>query len=295
MSSREVIDLTASTPEKKRARPREAEVVVVEEVEPEVQVVGESRRAVAPPPPPVAAPRPPKRICHFGVRCRKMTDRQHLLDFAHHDVRTAAPLPTLRLPPNMFGGPAAHAEYLAHRQRQLEQEERALVKAVADSLQAAAEARERQQMREQQDAEYARGLQRDKKAAASVRQLSAETVVVEEEEQKVEKGKEEEDDEVAVAQQQPEKRSRTELLPEPAESESDVVAVTFQLPDGSRVTRRFRGGDSCAQLFALAEERCGEVSGELQLLQLPQTALRREALIRDYGTKRYALFVRIAE
>ena len=280
--SREVIDLTTATPEKKK--PRHEEVVVVDDEE--VQVLGVRQPPV--PVVPVAAPpvRIPKQVCPFGVRCRKTKEREHMLAFAHHDIRASAapPLPTLRLPPNLFGSAAGHAEYLALRQRQLEQEERALVTAVADSLRAEAEARERQSVREQQDAEYERGLQHDKRAAATVRQRSAETVVVEEEVE-LEKHKEEE-------QAAPAKRARVELLPEPSEEAGDAVTVTFQLPDGNRATRRFRGSDSCEQLFVFAEDRSG---AQLELVQLPQTSLQRDRRVGDYGVKRFALFARVKE
>ncbi len=278
--SRQVIDLTVATPEKKcKTRPQQ----VVEVLDDEVAVVGERRPP--PPPRPAAAPAPPvgKRVCAFGVRCNRMSDGNHLREFAHHDIREA-PLMTMAMP-NLFGGPEGQRQYLLQRQRELEKEERAMVAAVAKSIREADEAAERKRVRDEQDNEYKRGLQRDKKVAATVRQQSVETLVIDE-------TPEDKADEAVVVEET--KRPRVELASEP-EAGDAAVAVTFQLLDGNRVSRRFLMTDSCEQLFAFAEEKSGNVEGQLDLVQLPQGTVKREATIEQVGSKRILLYVRVKD
>lgn len=274
-----MIDLT--TPK----RPKLEEVVNVDD---EIEFVGVRQHH---PPPAAEVAHRPKRICAFGVRCNRMTDREHLLNFSHAD-NEIRPLPTLALPVNMFGGALAQQSYLLARQRELERQEQQLVAALAQSIREQNEADERQRVREQQDAEYQKGLARDKKAAASKRQTSVETILVDEEQKDEDRKKADEELSVTVAES---KRPRLveELRPEPDADDPNAVSVTLQLLDGSRQTRRFQGGDKAVQIHVFASTLHPKESS-LMLVRLPEGKVDPDQLVSSFG-KRVLLFVKLDE
>ncbi len=290
--SDDVIDLTT---------PQKPEVVNVDDNDDDVVIMGVGRGAVrrerplyAPAPsqrlssPPIHAP---KRVCAFGVRCNRMTDREHLLNFSHAD-NEIRPLVTLALPVNMFGGVQMQQNYLLARQRELERQERELVAALEASKREEAEARERKKVRDMQDAEYKASLAKDKKLDASKRQKTAETICVEEE------GNANHvmalDDEII-----PQTLDRDTVFaidPEPDAKEDGVVSVTLQLLDGSRHSRKFRGQSLASQVYAYAMSLMpSDASKKIDLVRLPEGKVNPGQTIASCGVARILLFVKLEE
>jgi hypothetical protein len=282
-----IIDLTSP----KKAR---IDVISLDDDHDEVQFVGFSGplpelRPFVPPPRVVYHPanHVPKRICSFGVRCNRMTDPEHLAAFSHadHEIR---PLPTLALPVNMFGGPAAQHAYLLQRQRELERQERELVAAVADSLRAEAESKERQRVRDLQDLEYQQSLAKDKKVEASKRQQSSETICVEDAAKVFPPPAH-----VLVASPVV-VDAVLSLDPEPDASEAGAVAVTVQLFDGTRHTRRFRCEELCENVYTFARTKLENAKEKIDLVQLPEGRVDPHHTVASVGKKRVLLFVKTA-
>ena len=247
----DVVDLT-QTPDRKPT-PRQVEVVVLDDSGPggsqAETVVSETVNSAPPAPRPL--PRQPElrvrlKQCKFGQRCRKLHDSFHLARFAHNHVAAVSPQ-SLTLPPNLFGGGAqGHQRFVEERRRQLEREEQQLVQTIAKSLEEERAAAERQKLREAQDAEYRKSVRQDRKTIdrekAKKRQKIKETIALDDAVQL-----DEEEEFQNVSKTTPKYAA---LSDEPNVSEPDCVSVTFQLPNGKRITRRFRRNMSTEQLYA---------------------------------------------
>lgn len=250
--------------------------------------------------------------CRFGKQCRLQDSVPHCAQYAHNNpFRMAAPpfsasvasatmLSRLQSPVNLFGPPSTglHQQYLADLRRAKEREEEELRRAIAASHVESQKARERETLRNEQEKEYKRGLRRDKR-----KEKKAQKRQREEEEQRA---KEEQEAREKAEQQQKAADARKALfsVEEPSDANGNVVSVTFQFPDGLRLTRRFLCDASQKSdvlyeyvLYCKEQKLNEQVPDDFVMVQLPKGELRRgeEMAAALEGSKRVLLFVKKAE
>jgi FAS-associated factor 2 len=123
-------------------------------------------------------------------------------------------------------------------------------------------------LRQEQDSAYERSLAQDRERARLRKEAEAAAAAAE----KAKLQEEQAAAELAAKKQQWRKWRASEITPEPAAAEKDVVRIALKMPEAARITRRFRASDSMVDLYDFVEcyEYLEESSGSEKVPEKPE-------------------------
>jgi len=142
-------------------------------------------------------------------------------------------------------GPMDARTYLA----ELRPKHTSRTEALEVSRQAQAFQNAERNLRQEQDSAYERSLAQDRERARLRKEAEAAAAAAE----KAKLQEEQAAAELAAKKQQWRKWRASEIKPEPAATEKDVVRIALKMPEAARIMRRFRDSDSMVDLYDFVE------------------------------------------